>query len=115
MEGRSLMDRFYAVLDWLWHPDNLTAISTFVIAAFTAVLVRVGYCQARLIRKSIDLTRAEYVSTHRPRVILRDVNWEGHSDIHYTLVSQSVFRRIRDDKSRSFVRLANERDQEYAD
>ena len=28
---------------------------------------------------------------------------------------QSVFRRIWDDKSGSFVRLINERDQEYAD
>jgi hypothetical protein len=28
---------------------------------------------------------------------------------------QSVFRRIWDDKSHSFVRLANERDLEYSD
>ena len=67
------MEQFYAVLNWLIDPVNLTAISTVVIAAFTIVLAVVGYVQARLIRKSIDLARQEFIATHRPRIIVRFV------------------------------------------
>lgn len=80
------MGWLYAVFDWLRDSDNLTAFSTFVIAGFTMVLAWVGYCQARLIRKSIDLARAEYISSNRPRIILRDAYLIGEV-IHYTLVN----------------------------
>lgn len=67
------MEQFYAVLNWLIDPVNLTAISTVVIAAFTIVLAVVGHVQARLIRKSIDLARQGFIATHRPRIIVRFV------------------------------------------
>ncbi len=54
-----MVERLYAVLNWLIDPVNLTAISTVVIAAFTIVLAVVGYFQARLIRQSIDLARQD--------------------------------------------------------
>ena len=54
-----------ALWNWIRDPDNLTAISTFVVAIFTVVLALVAYVQARLLRKSIDLARAEFLSTHR--------------------------------------------------
>jgi hypothetical protein len=61
----------YAIIDWLRDPNILTAISTLIIALFTIVLAWVGYRQARLIRKSIDLARAEFISSHRLRCHLR--------------------------------------------
>jgi hypothetical protein len=67
------VEQFYAVLNWLIDPINLIAISMVVIAAFTIVLAVVGYVQARLIRKSIDLARQEFIATHRPRIIVRFV------------------------------------------
>jgi hypothetical protein len=36
-------------------------------------LALVGYCQARLIRKSIDLARSEFLSTHRPKIRVKHV------------------------------------------
>jgi hypothetical protein len=68
-----VVDKLITVMDWIRDPDNLTAVSTFVIAIFTIVLAVIGYVQARLIRKSIDLARAEFISSHRPRLILREV------------------------------------------
>lgn len=65
------MDWIYVIWEWFWKPENLTAISTLAIAAFTVVLAWVGYCQARLIRKSIDLARQEFIATHRPKIIVR--------------------------------------------
>src|ERR1700688_3673164 len=56
------------IFSWIRDPNNLTAISTAVIAAFTIILAGVGYCQARLIRKSINLARAEFNATHRPKI-----------------------------------------------
>ena len=39
---------------WNWiRRDNLTAVSTVVIAAFTVVLAWVGYCQARLLGEAL--------------------------------------------------------------
>jgi hypothetical protein len=62
-----------AVFNWIIDSNNLTAISTFVIAIFTVVLAAVGYSQARLIRKSIDLARKEFVSTQRPKLRVRNI------------------------------------------
>jgi hypothetical protein len=189
---------------WLTTFTGILAFATVGLGIATVGLYAAG-------EKQFRLAQDEFISSHRPRVILRDVIWEGYADIHYTLVNigetratiieswvlvefvqqgfavrplrsfghddlgrivlsagemreftcavpgelsvamkypdirrigidgkepvfgeryftgtivyiddtgirrQSVFRRIRDDKSRSFVRLANERDQEYAD
>lgn len=64
---------FEAVGRWVANPDRLTAISTSVIALFTVVLAIVGYVQARLIRKSIDLARKEFISAQRPKLRVRNV------------------------------------------
>lgn len=60
-----------AFFDWVKDPNNLTAISTLIIALFTVVLAIVGWCQARLINKSIKLARDEFNATHRPKIIAR--------------------------------------------
>jgi hypothetical protein len=75
-----------AFWSWIRDPNNLTAISTLVIATFTIVLAWVSYCQARLIRKSIDLARTEFISTHRPRIVLRDIHLID-GDVLYMLVN----------------------------
>jgi hypothetical protein len=72
-------------VDWFRDPNILTAVSTVVIAVFTVVLAVVGFFQARLIRKSIDLARDEFNSSHRPRIIMRDVWCEPGGDIYYML------------------------------
>jgi hypothetical protein len=58
------VDRLYEILCWIRDPNNLTALATGFIAAFTAILTVVSWYQARLIRK-------EFIATHRPRVIVR--------------------------------------------
>jgi hypothetical protein len=80
------VERFCAVLEWIRDPNNLTAISTFVIAAFTIVLAGVGYCQSRLIRKSIDLARQEFAATHRPRIVVRFIQGPLHDENEFEFV-----------------------------
>jgi hypothetical protein len=65
------MDLNYAIVALISDPNKLTAVSTSIIAAFTVVLVGVSYSQSRLIRKSIELTKSEFIATHRPRIIVR--------------------------------------------
>lgn len=57
-------------MGWLLDPNNLTAISTVVIAIFTVVLAIVGGRQAQLTRQAIELARDEFNATHRPHIIV---------------------------------------------
>lgn len=59
------------------HNGAVTAVATIVIATFTVVLAFVTRRQARLTRESIDLAREEFVSTHRPRIIVRNLSTFG--------------------------------------
>src|SRR5579871_1469929 len=74
------------LLSWISDPSNLTAVSTAVIAVFTVVLAVVAGIQGWLISKQIKLARDEFISSHRPRIILRDVSRDGQ-DILYMLVN----------------------------
>jgi hypothetical protein len=66
------MDRLYAIIGWIRDSNNLiVAVSSFIIAVFTVVLAWVSYYQSRLIRKSIDLSKSEFIATHRPKIIIR--------------------------------------------
>jgi hypothetical protein len=61
-----------AIRCWLdAHNGAITAIATFVIAAFTIVLAWVSKAQAKLIDDQLKLARAEFSVTHRPRIIVR--------------------------------------------
>jgi hypothetical protein len=124
------------IIDWIVAPENLTAISTLGIFAFTVILALVGYCRARLIGQSIDLARAEFNSSHRPHLIVRDVCKEGRN-ITYLLVNKGeapaaiveswimaelvpdrqVLRPLRstghDDLGRIFLAVGEVRDQTY--
>lgn len=76
---------------WLADPQNLTAISSAVIAAFTIILAVVASVQAEFTRRAIGLARAEFLATQRPRLVLREVHWDwaadGKSYVAYTLVN----------------------------
>ena len=84
------VERLHTVFDWMFDPVNLTAVATFVIAAFTIILAVVGYCQARLIRKSIDLARAEFISSHRPRLRVRSIDRSTSNPVDYIGVQFAV-------------------------
>ena len=53
------------------HGVGLTAIASFIIAAFTATLWIATRQQGALTKDSIELARKEFVVTHRPKVIIR--------------------------------------------
>jgi hypothetical protein len=76
------VSRVYDFVYWIRDPNNLTAIATAVIAAFTAALTWVSWRQARLIRK-------EFIATHRPRVIIRFIQGPnyGGNDIDSAIES----------------------------
>ena len=53
------------------HNGLVTAIATVFVAGFTWTLWRTSKSQGSLAQQSIDLARKEFISTHRPRIILR--------------------------------------------
>jgi hypothetical protein len=64
----------------------VTAFATVLIGIFTWVLAHVTNRQARLTREAIELANKEYISTHRPRIVLRDIHLIGE-DVLYMLVN----------------------------
>lgn len=63
----------FFVGQWLdRHSGAVAAIATAFIGAFTYTLYKVGTEQGRLTREAIELSRNEFISTHRPRIILRE-------------------------------------------
>lgn len=81
---------------WAWISDHATvlsavvsAISTVIVAAFTVGLFRATNRQSHLLGRSIDLARDEFLATHRPKVIIREVYWVPNQpgNIAITLVN----------------------------
>jgi hypothetical protein len=52
------------------HGVGLTAIASFIIAAFTATLWIATRQQGNLTFESLKLAREEFISTHRPKIIV---------------------------------------------
>src|SRR6185437_15221 len=78
---------FWRAIDLLQtYNGAVSAFATVWIAIFTIVLAKVGARQAKLTRHAIDLANKEFISTHRPRIILRDVHLEGHT-VFYILAN----------------------------
>jgi hypothetical protein len=67
-------------------PTTVTAVATAVIALFTIVLAWVGGVQAYRLGQTINLARHEFLSTHRPRIILREV-YLNDGNIWFRLVN----------------------------
>ncbi len=68
----------------------ITTLATVAIAVFTYTLYSATTEQARLTRKALKVARDEFTSSHRPRIILRDVHLlpteQGH-EIIFMLVN----------------------------
>jgi hypothetical protein len=63
-----------AIIDFLQtYNGAVTAIATAFIAIFTLVLAYVSRRQAKLTRESIALARAEFTSSHRPKIRIKHV------------------------------------------
>jgi hypothetical protein len=54
-------------------PDLLTALATVAVAIFTLTLWLTSWRQARIAQETIDLARSEFISTHRPKIIVHSV------------------------------------------
>jgi hypothetical protein len=67
-----ILDIFGLVVEKMGDPNWVTAIATATIAGFTIVLSIATYNQAKLTRGLLSLSRDEFNSTHRPRIILRE-------------------------------------------
>jgi hypothetical protein len=68
----AMPDACLAIADWLEHHNGaVTAIATIFIAIFTIVLACVTRKQARLTKDITNLARAEFLSTHRPKIMVR--------------------------------------------
>ncbi len=73
-----MLDKFLAlirnVVDCLQtYNGAVTAIATIFVGIFTFVLAMVTGRQARLTTEALNVARAELISTHRPRIIMRRV------------------------------------------
>jgi hypothetical protein len=56
---------------------TLTALATIAIAAFTLTLWRATTEQGRLTRDTLRFARDEFIATHRPRIVIRHVQFAG--------------------------------------
>ncbi len=79
---------FSVVTNFLWYVVGflqtyngaVTAIATVAIGFFTFSLVRVTNRQAALTRDSINLAREEFISSHRPRIMIYGLNLVSAGD-----------------------------------
>jgi hypothetical protein len=55
------------------YKDEITALSTAIIAAFTVILGIFTISLARSTRKAVETAQAEFVASHRPRLIIREI------------------------------------------
>jgi hypothetical protein len=91
----STPDTCSAIADCLEQYNGaVTAIATIFIAIFTIVLACVAGKQTRLTKDITDLARAEFISTHRPKIMVR--RFRLHNDdlggdfveVHLTVVNK---------------------------
>jgi hypothetical protein len=69
----------YVALVWDWISEHatilatvMTAIATVFIAAFTISLAKATNQQGGTTLEALDLARAEFLATHRPKIIVRE-------------------------------------------
>jgi hypothetical protein len=84
----------------------ISAAATVAIAAFTWTLWLATTEQGRLTQQSIDLARDEFISTQRPRIIIRQIAiW--HPAGFDNFINGEPFQFIADEKIRGRVFIAN--------
>lgn len=65
---------FWSLVDLLQRYNGaVTAVATVLIGIFTLVLALVTGRQARLTRETIEVARQEFISSHRPKIIVHSV------------------------------------------
>jgi len=64
----------YPPEDWVAFFTAVLSVSTIFLWWETRSAARAGADQARLTRESIDLGNKEFISSHRPRIVLRGIN-----------------------------------------
>lgn len=74
------------------HGGAITAVASLIIAAFTGTLWGATIRQGRLTFDSLELARTQFISTHRPRVIVRFIQGpvydaNGHECVSVTIVN----------------------------
>jgi hypothetical protein len=100
-------------MNWLWqvidflqaYNGAVTAVATVCIGVFTYVLARITHRQAKLTRESIDLARDEFVSTHRPKIVVRYFTPKSNEPRHET--SMVVCRFVNAGVTRATVQHVN--------
>jgi len=80
------------IFSWIIDPNKLTAVSTLIIATFTVVLAIVSWRQGRLIRETLDLSRDEFNSSHRPKLVVRQFEVDSITQgnpilVHFAMVN----------------------------
>jgi hypothetical protein len=72
------------------HGVGITALASIVIAAFTGTLWIATSRQGQLTLDSLELTRKEFISTHRPRVIVRFIQGPMYDANAHEFVSVTI-------------------------
>jgi hypothetical protein len=62
---------------YVFNASIITALATAAIGYFTYTLYTTSTEQARLTRESIDLARQEFISTHRPKILVYGFSFFG--------------------------------------
>jgi|HubBroStandDraft_3_1064219.scaffolds.fasta_scaffold06549_2 hypothetical protein len=62
---------------YVFNASTITALATAVIGYFTYTLYTTSTEQARLTRESIDLANAEFISSHRPKIVVYGLSFFG--------------------------------------
>lgn len=89
----------WRIIDFLEKYNGaITALATIAIGVFTFVLVIVTRRQAKLTRESIDLARAEFISTHRPKIRIKHV-WLVALGSNHPVTVEIVYANVGDAKA----------------
>jgi len=72
------------------HGVGITALASLVIAAFTGTLWIATSRQGLLTFDSLEMARKEFISTHRPRVIVRFIQGPMHDAKGHEFVSVTI-------------------------
>lgn len=112
MQSIAIAAQFTAYfIEWLvrlldTHNGLVTAIATVFVAGFTWTLYKVSKQQAELTRESINLAREEFISTHRPKIIVSGFKWSSVEEEGVELEDRPIrisFRYINIGESRAEI------------
>jgi hypothetical protein len=72
------------------HGVGLTAVASFIIAAFTATLWVATKQQGRLTFETLTLGRQEFIATHRPKIIIHAIEVKHNKGAKGELLGASI-------------------------